>query len=83
MMLSFRMPICNLHACSEDQVGNVKRSIVSGPTIFVPDTRQWLHTFKWHGSPSRDNSDAKGNKVGMEVLVGVLWRQHLQQKMSD
>lgn len=32
--------------------GEVKRNLVTGPTVFVPATNQWLHIFKWHGSSS-------------------------------
>ncbi len=27
---------------------------MAGPTVFVPTVNQWLHVFKWHGSPGGD-----------------------------
>ncbi|GAX79429.1 hypothetical protein CEUSTIGMA_g6870.t1 [Chlamydomonas eustigma] len=39
---------------SEDEHGNVKRNVVHGPTVFIPDVNQWLHVFRWHGSRGKD-----------------------------
>lgn len=39
---------------TEDKLGNVQRSIVRGPTVFVPKVNQWLHVFRWHGSKPDD-----------------------------
>lgn len=44
---------------SEDVQGNVKRSIVHGPTVFIPEVTQWLHVFRWHGSPAGGDQGAK------------------------
>lgn len=45
--------MCRLHH-SEDERGNVKRDVVHGPTVFIPDVNQWLHVFRWHGSKGDD-----------------------------
>lgn len=39
---------------TEDAQGNVKRNIVHGPTVFIPEVTQWLHVFRWHGSKGGD-----------------------------
>ena len=33
-----------------DPAGEVKRRILEGPAVFVPQPGEWLHTFSWHGS---------------------------------
>lgn len=40
----------------EGEEGEVKRNLVTGPTVFVPSTNQWLHIFKWHGT-ARNGAD--------------------------
>jgi hypothetical protein len=30
--------------------GKVERRIVRGPELFVPDSQEWLHEFRWHGA---------------------------------
>lgn len=37
----------------------MKRSIVHGPTVFIPEVTQWLHVFRWHGSPAGGDQGAK------------------------
>mmetsp|Transcript_75316 Transcript_75316/g.166406 ORF Transcript_75316/g.166406 Transcript_75316/m.166406 type:complete len:534 (-) Transcript_75316:255-1856(-) len=39
---------------TEDSQGAVKRDVVHGPTVFIPDVNQWLHVFRWHGSKGSD-----------------------------
>jgi hypothetical protein len=34
--------------------GKVKRRIVRGPEMFVPQAQEWLHEFRWHGADPRD-----------------------------
>src|SRR5688572_17774897 len=33
----------------EDE-GRVQRRVVRGPELFVPEAREWLHEFRWHGA---------------------------------
>jgi hypothetical protein len=35
---------------AKDDQGVVKRRVVRGPAVFVPEPGEWLHTFSWHGS---------------------------------
>lgn len=44
---------------TEDDHGHVKRNVVQGPTVFIPDVNQWLHVFRWHGSKGED----QGSKI--------------------
>jgi hypothetical protein len=30
--------------------GRVQRRVVRGPELFVPEAREWLHEFRWHGA---------------------------------
>jgi hypothetical protein len=30
--------------------GEVRRRVLEGPAVFVPQPGEWLHTFSWHGS---------------------------------
>ena len=39
---------------TDDGEGKVTRRIVRGPELFVPDAREWLHEFRWHGADPRD-----------------------------
>lgn len=40
---------------------HVERRVAHGPTIFIPDSNEWLHTFSWHGSIK---SNGQGSKTG-------------------
>lgn len=40
---------------------HVERRVVHGPAVFMPDHNEWLHTFSWHGSLTKDG---KGSKTG-------------------
>eukprot|EP01006_Ploeotia_vitrea_P008955 TRINITY_DN21173_c0_g1_i1.p1 TRINITY_DN21173_c0_g1~~TRINITY_DN21173_c0_g1_i1.p1 ORF type:complete len:421 (-),score=66.87 TRINITY_DN21173_c0_g1_i1:152-1414(-) len=42
---------------TEDAKGSVDRTIVKGPTVFIPTTNQWIHTFSWHGNPNSTKTD--------------------------
>ncbi len=37
----------------ESASGKSRRRIVRGPTTFVPQPDEWLHTFSWHGSKGK------------------------------
>mmetsp|Transcript_14487 Transcript_14487/g.42214 ORF Transcript_14487/g.42214 Transcript_14487/m.42214 type:complete len:552 (-) Transcript_14487:266-1921(-) len=39
---------------TEDTQGSVKRDVIHGPTVFIPEVNQWLHVFRWHGSKGDD-----------------------------
>jgi hypothetical protein len=55
---------------SRDEGGEVKRRIVSGPAVFVPEPGEWLHTFSWHGSMG----GAEGyRKVPNSLVFQKLW----------
>ena len=41
--------------------GGVLRRIVCGPSVYVPNHQEWVHTFSWHGSVG---ADGKGSKTG-------------------
>ena len=51
------VPACVVPANGEPAKGPlvkgaaVERRIVTGPAIFVPSARDWIHKFSWHGSP--------------------------------
>ena len=40
----------------------VTRRIVYGPTVFVPEPGEWLHTFAWHGSEGGSTGERKTAK---------------------
>lgn len=54
---------------SEADGGDIERSIVEGPAVFVPKPGEWLHTFSWHGS--------KGGGTGYTKVPGGLVFQKL------
>ena len=39
----------------QENGGEVKRRIVSGPALFMPRPNEWLHKFKWHGAEEKAN----------------------------
>jgi hypothetical protein len=36
--------------------GHVRRRVVRGPELFVPDPCEWLHEFRWHGADPNNPS---------------------------
>jgi len=40
--------------------GEVVRTIVKGPAVYIPNATHWVHTFSWHGSVT----DGKGSQTG-------------------
>ncbi len=48
----------------------VSRRIVYGPTVFVPEPGEWLHTFAWHGS---DGGSTGQRKVAKGLVFQKLW----------
>ena len=42
----------------------VERRIVTGPAIFVPSARDWIHQFSWHGSPGANGTGSKTGTPG-------------------
>src|SRR5205807_6108282 len=49
--------------------GAVSRRLVYGPTLFVPQPGEWLHTFSWHAS--------KGGSKGVQKVANALVFQKL------
>jgi hypothetical protein len=47
----------------------VKRRVVLGPALFVPQPGEWLHTFSWHAS--------KGGSAGVHKVANALVFQKL------
>uniref|UniRef100_A0A7S2QU90 Band 7 domain-containing protein n=1 Tax=Chlamydomonas chlamydogama TaxID=225041 RepID=A0A7S2QU90_9CHLO len=46
---------------TEDAKGTVARSIIKGPTVFIPEVNQWIHQFSWHGAdPSNPERKVPG-----------------------
>ncbi|XP_061198076.1 uncharacterized protein LOC133206165 [Saccostrea echinata] len=35
---------------------DVQRRIVQGPTVFVPEAEEWIHTFTWHGTDPQNKA---------------------------
>ena len=50
--------------------GEVKRRILEGPAVFVPQPGEWLHTFSWHGSTG---GAAGYRKVPNALVFQKLW----------
>ena len=42
----------------------VERRVVTGPAIFVPSARDWIHKFSWHGSPGAKGNGSKTGTPG-------------------
>lgn len=57
-----------VYSRSEDGTSTSRR-IVNGPTLFVPQPGEWLHTFSWHAS--------KGGSRGVEKIPNALVFQKL------
>ncbi|KAK6173700.1 hypothetical protein SNE40_017106 [Patella caerulea] len=43
------------------ETGGVDRTIKQGPCLFVPDVKEWLHEFKWHGNDPSDKGRLVAN----------------------
>jgi len=43
----------------------VSRRVIRGPDLFVPEAREWLHNFSWHGA---DPTDPTGARKAANVL---------------
>lgn len=50
--------------------GEVKRRILEGPAVFVPQPGEWLHTFSWHGSTGSSGY----RKVPNALVFQKLWQ---------
>lgn len=48
----------------------VTRRIVYGPTVFVPEPGEWLHTFAWHGS---EGGSTGQRKTAKGLVFQKLW----------
>ena len=48
----------------------VSRRVIHGPTLFVPEPGEWLHTFTWHGS---DGGSEGVSKVAKGLVFQKLW----------
>lgn len=55
-----------IYARADD--GEVKRRVLQGPAVFVPQPGEWLHTFSWHGS-----TGAGYRKVPNALVFQKLW----------
>lgn len=55
---------------ARDAQGEVRRRIVEGPAVFVPEPGEWLHTFSWHGSKGGDEGY---RKVPNALIFQKLW----------
>ena len=53
----------------DEQDGDISRRVVHGPTLFVPQPGEWLHTFSWHAS--------KGGSKGVQKIPNGLVFQKL------
>jgi hypothetical protein len=54
----------------DEEAGTVSRRVVYGPTAFVPEPGEWLHTFSWHGS---SGGEAGYQKVPNALVFQKLW----------
>ncbi|XP_022342646.2 uncharacterized protein LOC111136233 [Crassostrea virginica] len=49
---------------------DVQRRVVQGPTVFVPEAEEWIHTFKWHGTDPDDKTRMiPGHSVFQKLAV--------------
>eukprot|EP00735_Rhodelphis_limneticus_P010742 TRINITY_DN356_c0_g1::TRINITY_DN356_c0_g1_i1::g.7451::m.7451 TRINITY_DN356_c0_g1::TRINITY_DN356_c0_g1_i1::g.7451 ORF type:complete len:415 (+),score=86.43,Band_7/PF01145.20/3.3e+02,Band_7/PF01145.20/0.00054 TRINITY_DN356_c0_g1_i1:123-1367(+) len=44
---------------TNEKTGQVERHIIPGPTLHIPTPNEYVHQFKWHGSPSHGNPGEK------------------------
>jgi hypothetical protein len=59
--------VCYSRAAGADAI---TRHIVYGPTLFVPEPGQWLHTFSWHASVGGSRG---APKVAHALVFQKLW----------
>ncbi|MBI4820512.1 MAG: hypothetical protein HY791_29865 [Deltaproteobacteria bacterium] len=57
-------------AYSRGPTGQVSRRVIYGPTAFVPEPGEWLHTFSWHGSRGGEDGYLK---VPNALVFQKLW----------
>ncbi|MEZ4393660.1 MAG: hypothetical protein R3A48_21535 [Polyangiales bacterium] len=55
---------------ARDGAGEVRRRVVEGPAVFVPEPGEWLHTFSWHGARGGDDGY---RKVPNGLVFQKLW----------
>lgn len=49
---------------------DVERRVVQGPTVFVPEAEEWIHTFTWHGTdPLEKTRMIPGQSVFQKLAV--------------
>ncbi|MEM6531785.1 MAG: hypothetical protein AAF654_04145 [Myxococcota bacterium] len=58
-------------AYTKAEDGKLERRVLYGPTMFVPQPGEWLHTFSWHGS--QQASDGSYRKVPHGLVFQKLW----------
>lgn len=51
--------------------GALERRVLRGPTMFVPQPGEWLHTFSWHGS--EQTPDGGYRKIPHGLVFQKLW----------
>ncbi len=58
-------------AYTKGENGALERRVLRGPTMFVPQPGEWLHTFSWHGSTQ--THDGAYQKVPHGLVFQKLW----------
>jgi len=61
------VPLLTAETAGQEGAVHVERRIVHGPSLFMLESTEWLHTFSWHGSVK----DGKGSKTGYAGDVKV------------
>jgi len=59
-------------------VTGVDRRVVKGPAVFMPEANEWVHTFSWHGSLTKDGKGSKTGHPGDEKVPHALSFQVLR-----
>lgn len=54
---------------SKSEDGKVHRRLVTGPTVFIPEPGEWLHTFSWHGSKGEGYKKVPGGLVFQKLWM--------------
>lgn len=57
-----------VYSQGEGEDAHVRRRLVTGPAVFIPQPGEWLHTFAWHGS-----GGVGGRKVPGALKFQKLW----------
>jgi len=57
------IPVLVTEAAGREGASYVERRVVHGPSVFMPNAAEWLHTFDWHGTPPASGI-GKGSKTG-------------------